>query len=139
MSDFGDSQFGLNFTLPKDYKKNSPAVIRLQMLSSVTSCNMAFFPVITFRQHKAGILAIADGLVSIPAGLTTVAMPAIETKLVTREYKLKKPVNSAPPGFTGQKAGDLITLLFERDPALPADTCAGQLIIRDAKLIYQTP
>ncbi len=139
MDDVADSQLAFAFTLPNNYKKNSPVIIRLQMMSSGTSCNMAFGPTIAVRQHKASGIAITDGLVSVPAGLTTVAMPAITTKLVTRDFKLKKPTSTLPPGFSGQKAGDLITVLFERDPVLPADTCADSLVIRSAKVIYKTP
>lgn len=135
----GSSQVGINIVLPRNYKKNSPAILRLQMMSNGTSCNVVFAPVFTGRQHKASVLALADGLESSPAGVTSFAMPATQNKLVTRDFKLKKPTTAIPPTFADQKAGDIILAILGRDAADGADTCTDDLVIRGAKLIYQTP
>lgn len=138
----GFGQLSVNFTLPKDYKKNSPVVIALRIFGGGTSCVVRFYPnaVARYRNNTSKTIGLADTGQLTADGPIEFARPADFNLVLTRTYKLRKAGTGALVigSIRDQRAKDYITLVFTRHATTGSDTCSDALIINSAKITYTT-
>lgn len=140
LSDGEVGRASLSFVLPKDFKKNSAAMVELYLGASGGDCFFDFEARTVYRAR----LGIDEASSNVPAetGVSPVIagpIPAPSSgtiRIFKWTYTLKNP--SGLP-VSGQRAGDFITILFDRLGSSESDTCTTQLWATGGKLIYKTP
>ncbi len=133
MADFTDNGFRFAFTLPANYKKNSPVKIVLSGNAVDSDCDiyMIVMDVTRFRtgagvSNAIGVLSgMKEQLFSIPPG-----MPTVATKTFT--------LNRAGAGtIRNQKAGDRVVIWLKRFAGDSRDSCTGNFTALSAKVVYK--
>ncbi len=132
-----DDSVWVNFTLPKNYKKNSPVTLQARMFGGGQSCNVALVAE-TAARYRIGkqisfVASPQGGLVLQGAGVF--AVPASPDVLYTRKFKLGKA--SIGP-ITNQLPGDSVIAIFSRLGASGTDTCTGDVTVTSVKVTYTT-
>jgi hypothetical protein len=142
LDDSGFGQVTVNFTLPADYKKNSPVTIALRMYGGGTSCNVHFSPdfVYRFRLKASRTIGFASNGQLTGNGPDTFARPADFGLVQSRSYTLRRVGSGAltTGSIRDQRAGDSIIAAFGRNGSFALDTCTGTLHIISAKITYTT-
>ena len=130
------TSFVVNLTLPKGFKPNSTATLQLRMVGGGTSCGITLVAAGTFRIRPGAITAItpspASGLTVVGSG--TFTTPAAALQAFTKKFKLAPPTSGA-----GQKTGDTVAVVINRDGGGAGDTCTGGLTVTSVRFIYQLP
>ncbi len=135
----GESGLIVNVVLPGNYKKNTPAILRLQILSFSTPPCGIMLEAGNITRYRTGQLwefesGAGAGFAAVTSGATLSPTPA--AKLFKKEFKISK-----PSIFTlqNQKPGDSVTLQILRDGDHANDTCNSNIAVTGARLIYKTP
>jgi hypothetical protein len=138
LNDTSNGTVSLNFTLPNDYKKNSPAVV-LMSLANVGGCEFDFRGVNIgrFRTGQAWFSTAGPGSGFTKIGQNLETAPASGQTVFTSDFELKPASNNT--GFSIHKPGDVITLNFHRFGGPSPETCTTELYVIKAKIKYQTP
>jgi hypothetical protein len=129
----------VNFTVPADYKKNSPISIKLRMFLGGVSCTISLGAAGVYR-YRPGVDVTVEtvGLTNDNGDVFT--RPASLTEINTRSYTLRKA--GGGPFVTGsiadQRAGDGISAIIRRAGSSISDSCTDLLIINSAKITYTT-
>jgi len=136
LADAGFSGFALNFTLPSDYKKNTPVAIQLRMYGAGDACTVRLYAKATVRYRPGRDVTTEDvGLKNNGDDLFTV--PSL-LRLVTRGSTLRKAGNGTliAGSIRDQLAGDGITAFYTRQGV--ADSCTRSVVVTSAKITYTT-
>ncbi len=108
------------------------------MVADLTGCTLDFSAVAVLRMRKGkspSVLPAAAGqLVAVSPGATSV--PAAVGATFVKEFNLS---STAAGSIQGQKPGDQITVIFERNAGAAADTCGGDLLVSSIRITYKTP
>jgi hypothetical protein len=124
-----------HFTLPSDFKKNSTATLRLTLANPGVNCSMRFgFDRVD--RWRTGVVPIsgAPGAIGVSGGATKdVALGPNQT--IVKSYEVKG-MTTGP--IRGQRKGDTVSIVFERDGDNGSDTC-GNILVISGELRYKTP
>ena len=121
--------------LPGDFKKDSAATLRITFFNPQVDCSMRF-GVDHVERYRVGAPAVQGppGTMGVQGGGTTdVAVPPTTTFVKTCGIK-----GLTTGALKGQRAGDAITVAFERDGSYALDTCGG-IFVMGAELRYTVP
>jgi hypothetical protein len=126
----------ISLTLPKDFKKNSTAILRLIFVGPSTACT---YNITTGYAARRRVGKVVQSLSGPASGYTTaVAGPTpapASSVLFAKDFK----IGPATAGvFSGsQKASDRVTLVVSRDGTSGSDTCTSDLYLTDGRLFLQ--
>jgi hypothetical protein len=125
------------FTLPGNYKRNSPIAAQARFASLDTSCNISLLALGAFRLRPGLAVSNGDGPISgfTMNGSATVALPAVFNRVFTKSFTLRK-AGGGP--VLNQIAGDNIVLIIGRDGTSGAETCPFHVVLTSVKVTYTT-
>lgn len=130
----GDSQLFLHFTLPADYKKDTPVFLRLtvSLASMPATCGMLFGPtgMTRYRPNAGQRTGLPVPMGMVDGTLRLIAFSNFNFNTVS--YKIKGLTGGA---VKGQRAGDGFFTTMKRFGDDASDSCANVVVV-DAQLVY---
>lgn len=137
--------FSLGFTIPNDYKPNTPLALVILWASPATQCNFALRSNFLFLARagspRDGRRSVADGLDPVNASTSfslispqTIVMAASATSRQTERVRFDITAAGFAPTL---QSGDAVDFGIFREDRSAADTCAQDLGIAGVSVVYQ--
>jgi hypothetical protein len=128
--------FNTGFMLPDDYERNSLVKIRIYAVTAEADCgDIVLNPMSVLRSRPGtGVKAIPqDGGTFSPVGGSPILTSALnEGGVIDKLYRIRR------GSGVSLKAGDALTVAFERDVLSPDDTCDVTVFITGVQVQYRS-
>ena len=140
----GVPNFGLSFTIPNDYKSDTPLILEIVWEAYETDCNFLLAPNLLYRSRpgeaadgggaSSGLIALeATTDFTLSGGRIQMAAPATEQE----SAKVRFEIGGDDEEFPSLDQGDGITFGIFRDDRGSEDSCTGELGISGISIVYE--
>lgn len=128
------SAFAFNFTLPPNYEVGTKLTLKVLWRTPATSCGLSLLPNF-LAVTRPGVVNIHGGG-SVSRGLSGVGGGILATPRTANQTSLKEYTIESPDPAVKLAPGDTVSLGLYRRPSDASDTCASDLIILGASVVY---